>query len=83
MSKKPYIERCPVSGGLTGECAYEWAVFLAEEADMADDIVSFDCFMAIAEQLKPKAGIPIAASVHYQDLEKALEVYAGGKHGIR
>jgi orotate phosphoribosyltransferase len=83
MSKKPFIERCPIAGGLTGESAYQWAVFLAEEADMDGDIILFDRFTRIAEQLKPQAGVPSPSSVHYKDLEKALEVYAGGKHGIR
>jgi len=41
MSKVPYIERSYGDSGLTGECAYLWALFLANEADMADDTFEY------------------------------------------
>ena len=76
MNKVPYIERSPMSGGLTGECAYVWAVFLAREADMADDYVAYDKYKTIADQLTPKQGIPMPSSVHYPGLEEAIERYS-------
>lgn len=76
MSKLPYIERSPMSGGLTGECAYLWAVFLAHEADMRDDYIEYDKYKTIADQLTPKQGVPMPASVHYSDLEDAIQRYA-------
>lgn len=75
MNKIPYIERCKISGGLKGECAYLWALFLANEADMRDDVIAFDRFKAIAEQLAPKPGRAIPSSVHYVDLENAIGEY--------
>ena len=75
MSKRPIIERCPTTGGLTGQSAYEWAVFLAEEADFDDDPLLFDRFSSIAETLKPSKGKPGAHSFHCKDLEDAIKVY--------
>lgn len=79
MSKVPYIER-PYDWtiGLTGECAYLWALFLANEADMADDYINYDKFKAIAEQLAPKAGKAIPSAVHIHALEEAI-----AKYGVR
>jgi len=75
MSKLPYIER-PYSGtGLTGECAFLWAVFLMNEADMEDDPISYDKWKACAETLQPKQGKPVPASVHYPALEQAIAKY--------
>lgn len=75
MSKVPYIERAYGGTGLTGECAYLWALFLANEADMADDIIKYDKFKAVAEQLAPKEGRAIPASVHYPALEEEISKY--------
>lgn len=76
MSKVPYIERpFDWDTGLTGECAYLWALFLANEADMSDDYISYDKFKAIAEQLAPKEGRAIPTAVHIQKLEEAIENY--------
>lgn len=75
MNKKPYIERPYGNFGLTGECAYLWALFLANEADMDGDYPNFDKFTAIAETLKPQAGKAIPAAVHYAALEEAIERY--------
>ena len=75
MSKVPYFERDYVGGGLKGECAYLWALFLANEADMEDDYVAYDKFKTIVDQLAPKKGVPMPSSVHYSDLEDAIEKY--------
>lgn len=75
MSKVTYIERAYGGMGLTGECAYLWALFLANEADMADDYIKYDKFKAMAEQLAPKNGKAIPASVHYPALEKEISKY--------
>jgi len=72
VSKVPYIERPYLGVGLTGECAYLWACFLANEADMEDDYTAYDKFKAMAEQLAPKDGKPVPASVHYPALEEAI-----------
>ena len=82
MSKVPYIERAYGGAGLTGECAYLWAVFLANEADMADDIVNYDKFKAMAEQLAPKSGVPVAASVHFPALEEEISKYNNAREYI-
>ena len=76
MNKVPYVERCPMSGGLKGECAYLWALFIANEADMDGDYVTHDRFKTIADQLAPKKGVPIPSSVHYSDLENVIAKYA-------
>jgi len=75
MSKVPFIERPYLGTGLTGECAYLWALFLANEADMEDDYVAYDKFKAMAEQLTPQDGKPIPACVHYPALEEAIAKY--------
>ena len=80
MAKVPYIERpFDWDTGLTGECAYLWALFLANEADMADDYISYDTFKGIAEQLAPKDGKAIPTAVHIQKLEEAIESYESRK----
>ena len=75
MSKIPYIQRAYDGSGLTGECAYLWALFLANEADMADDQVKYDKFKAMAETLTPKEGVAVPASVHYPALEEEISKY--------
>lgn len=75
MNKVPYVERAYDGGGLTGECAYLWALFLRNEADMEDDQISYSKWQAIVETLEPKSGKPVPASVHYADLEDAVEKY--------
>jgi len=72
MNKIPYVERDYIGGGLKGDCAYVWAVFLAEEADMSGDYTAYDTWRTIADQLKPRQGVPIPASVHYSELEDAI-----------
>lgn len=85
MSKVPYIER-PFGWdtGLTGECAYLWALFLANEADMSDDYINYDKFKAIAEQLAPKEGKAIPTAVHITTLEEAIANYGvrSTQHGM-
>lgn len=73
MNKTPYVERCTISGGLKGECAYLWCLFLANEADMRDDVVAFDKWKAMSEQLAPGIGKPVPSSVHIVDLEQEIE----------
>lgn len=75
MNKLPYIERPYNNIGLTGECAYLWALFLANEADMSDDIINYDKFKAIAEDLAPKSGKATPACVVYHALESKIEEY--------
>ena len=79
MAKIPYVERCGVSGGLTGECAYLWALFLANEAYMEDDVIAYDKFKKIVDDLAPRSGIATPSSVHYVALENAIEKYLDGK----
>lgn len=75
MNKVPYVERGYDDSGLTGECAYLWALFLANEADMEDDYIAYDKWKSTAEQLAPADGKPIPAVVHYADLEDAIARY--------
>ena len=42
---------------------------------MANDIVNYDKFKAMAEQLAPKIGMPVPASVHYPALEEEIRKY--------
>ena len=62
MSKVPYIERSYGDSGLTGECAYLWALFLANEADMEDDTFGYSKWKSLAEQLTPSEGKPMPAT---------------------
>jgi hypothetical protein len=75
MNKVPYIERGYGDSGLTGECAFLWAVFLMNEADMEDDSIAYDKWKACAESLQPKEGKATPASVHYPALEEAIAKY--------
>jgi len=76
MSKVPYVERPNgYSIGLTGECAYVWAVFLCNEADMADDHEAYDRWRTLVDQLKPAPDKPIPACMWCNDLEDAIEKY--------
>ena len=61
--------------GLTGECAYLWACFLMNEADMNDDYLAYDTWKACVETLQPKPGKAIPALVHYPKIEEAIEKY--------
>jgi len=73
LGKLPPVERDYVGGGLKGDCAYIWALFLKNEADMADDSLEFSKWAAIEEQLRPRPGTPTPSSVHYADLENAIQ----------
>jgi len=82
MNKLPYIERAYGGVGLTGECAYLWACFLANEADMSDDYIKYDKFKSMAEQLEPKKGKPVPATVHYPALEDEIKKYSNKREYI-
>jgi hypothetical protein len=77
--KLPPVERGYDGGGLTGPCAYMWALFLRNEADMASDIVLFDKWTVLCEQLAPRQGVPQPSSVHCADLEDAIKQYTTTK----
>jgi len=79
MSKVPYIERGYDGAGLTGECAFLWALFLMREHEMSDDPFEYDKWKSCAESLQPKEGKPMPAVVHYHDLEEAITKYAQEK----
>ena len=79
MSKVPHVER-PLLWqgegiGLTGECAYLWALFLSNEADMEDDTFAYAKWKTMVDELAPKQGKPIPAAVYYNDLEEAIKQY--------
>ena len=79
MSKVPPVER-PLLWqgegiGLTGECAYLWVCFLANEADMEDDTFAYAKWKTMMDELAPKQGKPIPAAVYYNDLEEAINQY--------
>ena len=75
MNKVPYVELGYDDSGLTGECAYLWALFLANEADMEDDTFGYSKWKSTAEQLAPADGKPMPAVVHYAELEDAIARY--------
>lgn len=76
MEKIPPIVRPYNSDiGLTGESAYHWALFLANEADMRNDIVAYDKWKSAADSLRPVPGKAIPASVHYPALEDEIKKY--------
>ena len=79
MSKVPHVER-PLLWqgegiGLTGECAYLWALFLSNEADMEDDTFAYAKWKTMVDELAPKQGKPIPVAVYYNDLEEAINQY--------
>lgn len=76
--KIPYVERTYGGHGVTGECAYVWALFLRNEADMDDDQIMYSKWQALVEQLQPKAGKPVPASVYSSALEDAIARYKDG-----
>lgn len=71
--KLPPVERDYVGGGLKGECAYVWALFLKNEADWADNQIEYSKWASIEEQLRPRPGCPVPSSVHYSALEDAIK----------
>jgi len=73
MGKLPPVERDYVGGGLKGDCAYIWALFLKNEADWADDQIAYSKWASIEEQLRPRVGKPTPSSVHYAALEDAIK----------
>ena len=76
MSKVPYVERpYGYTTGLTGECAYVWALFLMHEADWNEDNVAYDRWKSMVDDLAPKPNKPVPAAVHYVALEDAIEKY--------
>ena len=79
MSKLPHVERPMLwqgeGIGLTGECAYLWVLFLANEADMEDDTFGYAKWKTMADELAPKKDKPTPAAVYYHDLEEAIARY--------
>jgi len=73
--KLPPVERESFMGGLTGDSAYKWALFLAEEADMIGDVFGYSRFKSIAESLEPKPGKPRVSGFYCKDLEEAIEAW--------
>lgn len=72
---KPKVERCRLYGGLTGESAWMWCCFLANEADMDNETEKAAMWKDRAESLKPKQGIPSPMSVWDSVLEDAIEAF--------
>jgi len=76
MNKLPPVIRPYNSNiGLTGESAYLWACFIANEADMDGDYIVYDEFKTIADQLAPKPGKATPSCVVYQSLETKIQEY--------
>lgn len=73
--KLPSVQRDSMMNGLTGESAYQWALFLADEADMIGDVFGYSRFKSIAESLEPKEGKPRVAGFYCQDLEEAIKAW--------
>lgn len=73
--KLPSVQRESFMGGLTGDSAYQWALFLADESDMIGDTFGYSRFKSIAESLEPKPGKPSVAGFYCQDLEEAIKAW--------
>jgi len=80
MNKVPYIERGYDEYGLTGECAFLWALFLMREHEMDDAPFAYDKWKACAETLQPKEGKPTPAVVHYAALEEEIAKYTAQEY---
>tara|TARA_R100000388_G_C7227920_1_gene152853 strand:+ start:615 stop:887 length:273 start_codon:yes stop_codon:yes gene_type:complete len=79
MSKVPDVIRPPgYTVGLTGECAYLWALFLRNEADIEDDQLAYSQWQAMVESLQPKPHKPMPSAVHISALEDAITSYRSG-----
>lgn len=82
MGKIPYVEYTYGGMGLTGECAYLWACFLANEADMDNDVIAYDKWTALAETLRPQQGKAMPASLHCSYLEDEIKKYTQDREYI-
>lgn len=71
--KIPTVQRCPISDGLTGESAYKWALFIADEYLFdSDNPLLYDVFKSMAESLEPVEGKATVSSFHSNTLEKEI-----------
>lgn len=71
--KIPTVQRCQMTGALTGESAYKWAMFLADEYSFdSDDPLLYDVYKAMAESLRPVKGKATVASFTSKRLEKEI-----------
>ena len=70
--KVPSVQRDTIAGGLTGESAYQWACFLADEADMINDTFGYSRFKSIADTLTSE---PKPVSFICKDLEEAIKAW--------
>lgn len=69
----PTVHRCSVTGGLTGESAYKWAMFLADEYSFDyDSPLMYDVFKSMADSLAPVKGKAIPSSFHSNRLEQEI-----------
>ena len=72
--KIPSVHRCPMTGGLTGESAYQWALFLSDEYSFDNDNpLMYYVFYSMVESLKPVEGKATVASFCSSMLEKEIE----------
>ena len=75
--KIPTVHRDALNGGLTGESAYKWAKFLADEYSFdADDPLLYDRFKSMEESLEPKDGKAVVASFSSRLLEEHIEKWS-------
>lgn len=76
MTKLPPVEYHYDGYGVSADCAYHWALFLARESEIdTDDPLAYDRWMTLVEQLTPKKGVPRPAAVFAPDLMEAIERY--------
>ena len=75
MSKKPPVVFTYNGTGLTGESAYLWALFLAREAEMDDNLKEFAKWKHMADSLRPRESVPLPANFYSGDLMNAIEKY--------
>jgi len=51
-------------------------LFLANEADMAEDYVAYDKWRKIVDCLKPQPNMPVTSSFYCKDLMDEIERYS-------
>lgn len=75
--KIPTVHRDALNGGLTGDSAYKWALFVADEYLFdPEHHLLYDTFTAMAQSLKPAKGKAQVASFHSQALEAEIEKWS-------
>lgn len=74
MQRKPRVHR-DHSGGLTGDCARSWCLFLQEEAEFNDD----QELLEFCQSMLKGMSVCLPASVSAGILEDSIKAWNGGR----